>query len=93
MAKYEDGEFIPLGNVDGNDVPSIVKGHVTTEQAQAALDGHFGAGEYTVTSVRHIWAFWGFAHTEMGENTGCLFCRHQPGRGRFKVTECEVSIW
>lgn len=91
MTKYRDGEFIPLGNIDCNDVPNVVKGHVTIEQAQAAIDSHFGEGEYTVTSIRHIWAFWGFAHIDIGENTSCLFPRDQPGRGRFKITECEVA--
>ena len=78
------------------DIFDIHLKQLAKEQAKATkayLKGYFGAGEYTVTSVRHIWAFLGFAHAEMGEDTRCLFCRYQPGRGRFKVTECEVSIW
>lgn len=90
--KYDDGEYISLTSLDGDECPSLIKGHVTIEQAQAGFDREFGVGEYTVTSVRHAYGFWGFANTEFGDHTSALFVRDSPGRGRFKVTECEWSF-
>jgi len=91
MAKYADGDYISLTDLDGYECPTLIKGHVSLEQAQAELDRKFGVGDYTVTSVTHIFAFWGFAHTDWSPTSSALFCRNEPGRGRFKVTQCEIT--
>lgn len=89
--QYGDGEYISLTNLDGYECPTLIKGHVSLEQAQSELDRQFGVNEYTVTSITHKFGFWGFCHTEWSPTTSALFCRSSPGRGRFKVTECEVQ--
>lgn len=86
MAKYQHGELIALYFEEYNH-PEYIKGEVTLEQAQKAVSDYYG-DDKVVTEISHKYAFWGVGHDEMGEPCQILYDRDEPGRGRFKVTEC-----
>lgn len=86
MSKYKDGELIVLYFEDYTH-PEYVKGHVSIEEAQKVVGDYHGK-EKRVTEVNHTLAFWGAGQDEMGEPCQILYQRDEPGRGRFKVTEC-----
>ena len=86
MAKYQHGELIVLYFEEYNH-PEYIKGEVTLEQAQKAVSEYYGEDKI-VTGVSHKYAFWGVGQDEMGEPCQILYDRDEPGRGRFKVTEC-----
>lgn len=86
MAKYQHGELIVL-YFDEYNHPEYIKGEVSLEEAQNAVSKHFG-DDKVVTEIAHKYAFWGVGQDEMGEPCQVLYDRDEPGRGRFKVTEC-----
>lgn len=87
MSKYEDGELIPL-RFNGHPGYEFIKGHVSMEEAQQALQADYESGDRTkVSGVEHTYAFWGVSQDEYGEPCQCFFERDEPGRGRFKVTK------
>jgi hypothetical protein len=89
MAKYQHGELILLNfdEYSHPNHPEYIKGEVTLEEAQKAVSGNFG-DDKVVTEIAHKYAFWGVGQNEMGEPCQVLYDRDEPGRGRFKVTEC-----
>lgn len=86
MAKYQDGELIVLYFEDYKH-PEFIKGEVSLEQAQETIEQYWG-DDKRVTAITHKYAFWGVGRDEMGECCQFLYDRDEPGRGRFKVTEC-----
>jgi hypothetical protein len=86
MAKYQDGELIVLYFEDYTH-PEFVKGEVSLDHAQKVVVDYHG-DDLRVTEVTHKYAFWGVGQDEMGEKCQILYTRDEPGRGRFKVTEC-----
>lgn len=88
MAGEKDGEYILL-YMDWKDHPEYIKGWVDIEQAQKELD--FQLGDVNILEVEHTYAFWGVGRDEMGDPCSMLNVRDNPGRGRFKVTECKVK--
>ena len=89
MAKYKHGEVIVLYFEDYNH-PEFIKGEVSLEEAKEIIGNYWGE-ERRVTAITHKYAFWGVGHDEMGEPCSILYDRDEPGRGRFKVTECECE--
>ncbi|KXS54111.1 MAG: Uncharacterized protein AWU57_1502 [Marinobacter sp. T13-3] len=86
MAKYEHGQLIVLYFEDYNH-PEFIKGEVSLEQAKSIVSEYWG-NDKRVTEIAHKFAFWGVGQDEMGEPCQILYDRNEPGRGRFKVTEC-----
>lgn len=89
MAKYQDGEHIPLV-FDGPADWVLVKGWHDVEHCQAELLEYSGDDAMRVTHVTHKYGFWGVGLDE-GEPRQLFYERKEPGRGRFKVTLAHVD--
>lgn len=88
MARHQDGELIALYFEDYQH-PEYIKGTVTLVEAQSIIEHEFG-GEKRVVSVSHKYGFYGVGlHPDTGDPCQVFIDRNKPGRGRFKVTECE----
>lgn len=88
MARYQDGELIPLYFEDYQH-PEYIKGEVSLDEAQSVIGREFG-GEKRVVSIVHKYGFWGVGvHPVTSDPCQVFMGRSKPGRGRFKVTECE----
>jgi len=82
-----DGDFIHL-NHDGSPDAFYVRGHVTDVAALSALHAEFSE-LYVTGPWAHKWARWSM---ETVDDEPALVIRtcDGPGRGRFKVTVCDV---
>lgn len=88
MAKYQDGELIHLYFEDYQH-PEYIKGEVSLEEAKSIV-GRECDGEKRVVSITHKYGFWGVGfHPDTGDPCQVFIDRSKPGRGRFRVTECE----
>lgn len=84
MSSYNDGEHMPL-YWDGEPAYQVIRGHVTVEEANAAMAIN---GVAPAASVIHKYARWCFAKRGRRDDgiERVLHTQHEPGRGAFKVT-------
>lgn len=86
-----DGEYLYLvWDNNGKPVPLYVRGHVSQEVAQKAIDGEVGT-EMRIVSTAFKYMRMVFAGE--GSVDGCTHEAREyadPSRGAFKVTRCEV---
>jgi|GEM_PF-6841000 len=88
--KEKHGEFIHIYWEDDSEV-EYVRGHVTLDEAKAAIRAHSGEGaDDSAIDVKHRWARW--VPAERYSDFSCLLWTYdEKSKGAFAVTEVRMA--